>query len=198
MIQRDRCAALLKMHMQTDAIVVAGLGTASRAWRAQQAPQPTYYVSDPMGIGLAMALGFALAQPSREVVFLGGDGDFIMSLGSLLTVAGSGVKNLKVVTFQNSRYETGGGQPLVASDRFSLATIARGAGFEQVLDVADEAQAVEDIRTFLGWEDLGLLVLRTAAEPSPYPKAGPWSQVEERAFFMRQVHGDAGPLPCRD
>lgn len=193
MIQRDRCAALLKQHMRPDAIVVAGLGTASRAWRAQQAPQPTYYVSDPMGIGLAMALGLALAQPTREIVFVGGDGDFIMSLGSLLTVAGSGAKNLKVVTFQNLRYETGGGQPLVASDRFSLAAIARGSGFETVVDLADEEGSVGAVRAFLESGDLGLLVLRTAAEPSPYPKAGPWSQVEERAFFMRQLHGEHGP-----
>jgi hypothetical protein len=35
-----------------------------------------------------------------------------------------------------------------------------------------------------------LLALHVEPEPSPYPAAGRWSQVEERALFMRRLHGE--------
>jgi len=41
-------------------------------------------------------LGLALAVPERQVVLIEGDGDLLMSLGSLATIAGAGARNLKV------------------------------------------------------------------------------------------------------
>jgi thiamine pyrophosphate-dependent acetolactate synthase large subunit-like protein len=131
-----------------------------------------------------------LAQPGRQVVLLEGDGDLSMNLGALLTIAGANPPNLRLLLFQNSRYETGGGQPLPAAAAVDFATIARGAGLPWASLATTPAEAARQMDDLFGRPGPGLLVLHVEPEASPYPPPGRWSQVEERAIFMRQLHGD--------
>lgn len=186
-MQRDLCARVICKHLKDDALVYCGLGTASRTWRAQEAPHLSYYGSDPMGISVAMALGLALAQPCRDVLLIVGDGDFVMGLGSLLTVVGSRVQNLKILVFDNGRYETGGSQSLPGAPVYSLAAIARGAGFPHAVDVHHDATAAQNIEEFLAQPGLAFAAVRIDAEASPYPPAPARAQVEERAMFMARL-----------
>lgn len=186
-MQRDHCARAVRQHLKADALVYCGLGTASRTWRAQEAPQLCYYGSDPMGISVSMALGLALAQPRRDVLLIAGDGDFVMGLGSLLTVVGSQVQNLKILIFDNGRYETGGSQSLPAAPKYSLAAIARGAGFQYAVDVHDDSTAERDIKQFLAQPGLAFAAVQIDAEASPYPPAPARAQAEERALFMTRL-----------
>ena len=186
-IKRDICGHLLKKYLHPDAIVVGGLGTAGRAWRAQQAENPTYYVSDPMGLGVTLALGLALARPRRDILYIGGDGDLVMNLGSLLTVVGSNVRNLKIVIFDNRRYETGGGAPLAGADHYSLEAIARAAGFVYAAAVVDPNEAEVRVKEFFAQNGLAFLAFRIEAEASPYGPPPAWSQAEDRAVFMRRL-----------
>jgi thiamine pyrophosphate-dependent acetolactate synthase large subunit-like protein len=186
-MKRDFCGKLIRKYLDENALVFCSLGSAGRTWRAQQAPQPSYYGSDPMGVSMAMALGLALAQPKRAVLLISGDGDLVMNLGSLLTVVGSNVINLKVIIFDNGRYETGGGQPLAAAGAYSLAAIARGAGFPYAVDVREEDKTEPEIRAFFASDGLAFLALRIDAEASPYPPAPPSAQVDERVIFMQRL-----------
>lgn len=189
-MKRSVCAALVKARVGPDDLVVCGLGSAGRAWREQRAPNLTYYASDPMGMGPSLSLGLALAQPERQVVLLEGDGDLAMNLGVLITIAGAAPTNLKIVVFQNGRYETGGGQPLPAADRLDFATIARGAGLSWAAEAVNVEQAEELFLQLTSRPGPGLLVLRVEPERSPYPAAGRWSQVEDRAIYMRRRTGE--------
>ncbi|MCA0305721.1 MAG: aldehyde dehydrogenase [Proteobacteria bacterium] len=186
-MKRDLCAGLVRRHLDPRAVVYCALGTSSRTWRAQQAPQLSYYGSDPMGIALSTALGLALARPERPVLFIGGDGDLVMGLGSLLTVVGADPGNLKLLIFDNGRYETGGAQLLAGSGRYALDAIARGAGFPWAsrVEADDSAEAV--IRDFLVQPGLAFLAVGIDQEASPYPPAPALSQVEERALFMSRL-----------
>ena len=74
-MRRSAAASVFAKHLAPDDIVVCGLGSTARAWREQKAPHLTYYASDPMGLGPALALGLALARPDRRVILLEGDGD---------------------------------------------------------------------------------------------------------------------------
>ncbi len=159
-MRRTEAAALIRDRLAPDDLVVSGLGSTGRAWRALGAANLTYGASDPMGMGPALALGLALAQPARQVVLLEGDGDLSMNLGSLMTIAEASPANLRVVLFQNSRYETGGGQPLPAADRVAFATIARGAGLPWAAEAASEAEVEPRLRELFGRPGPGLLVLR--------------------------------------
>lgn len=186
-MKRDLCGGTLRELLAPNALVYCSLGSAGRTWRAQDAAQPSYYSSDPMGMALPAALGLALAQPARPVLFIGGDGDFVMSLGCLLTVAGVAPRNLKLLVFDNGRYETGGSQPLAGAGRYDLAAIARGAGVPWAERVADAAQAKDAIGRFLGQDGLAFLAVGIDNEPSPYPPAPALAQVEERSLFMRRL-----------
>lgn len=186
-MKRDLCGRTLRAALPPSAIVYASLGSAGRTWRAQAAPHATYYSSDPMGMALPAALGLALAQPARQVVFVGGDGDFVMSLGCLLTIVGAAPANLKLMVFDNARYETGGGQALAAAGQYSLPAIARGAGLAWAERVDAPEQAEGAIARFLAQPGLAFLAVGIDAEPSPYPPAPALAQVEERALFMRRL-----------
>src|SRR5262245_12505574 len=61
-----------------------------------------------MGAPVGMGLGLALAQPSRRVLVITGDGDMLMSLGSLATVATQQPDNLAIAVLDNEKFgETG-------------------------------------------------------------------------------------------
>jgi len=190
MLKRNLVGSLFRKHLKPDALVIGGLGSAGRTWREQNAPQATYYASDPMGVGVTMALGLALAQPHREIFYIGGDGDLVMNLGCLLTLVGSGVSNLKIAIFDNRRYETGGGQSLAAADHYSLSEIARHAGFPYAAAAADPASVEVAIETFLAQPTLAFMALAIAMEASPYGPPPQWSQAEDRAVFMRKLAGE--------
>lgn len=187
-MKRSVAARLVRERLGPRDIVVCSLGSTSRAWREQEAPNLTYFASDPMGTAPSVALGLALARPDRRVVHLDGDGGLVMGLGQLVTIAGAAPKNLRICVFVNARYETGGGQPLPGADRISFAAIARGAGWAWAQDAGDEAAAGRLLTELLGRDDLGLVALRVEEEAWTYPAdPGPTSQAEDRAAFQRRL-----------
>ena len=190
-MRRSSAARVFAEHLAPDDIVVCGLGSTARAWREQKAPHLTYYASDPMGLGPALALGLALARPDRRIVLLEGDGDLSMNLGVLVTIAGAAIANLRAAVFINDRYETGGGQPLPNAGRISYVMLAAGAGWPWTGEAHDEKQAERLVPALLERPGLGLLALHVDAEASPYPAdAGPTSQSEDRAVFQRRLAGE--------
>jgi len=190
MLRRGFVGGLLRKHLSPEALVIGGLGSAGRTWREQNAPQPTYYASDPMGAGVMMALGLALAQPKRTVFYVGGDGDLVMNLGCLLTVVGSGASNLKIAIFDNGRYETGGGQSLAGSGSYSLAGIAGQSGFPHAESIDDPDTAEAAVIRLLTQDGLAFAAFSIAVEASPYGPPPRWSQAEDRAIFMRRLAGE--------
>jgi len=187
-MRRSVAARLVRERLDPSDVVVCGLGSTARAWREQNASQPTYYASDPMGMAPALALGLALARPDRKVVLLEGDGDLAMNLGVLITIAGAAPTNLRIAVFINDRYETGGGQALPNAGQISYVTLAAGAGWPWTGEAHDEAQAARLFSALLELPRLGLLAVHVDAEPSPYPPdAGPTSQAEDRAVFQRRL-----------
>lgn len=172
-------------------VVLTSLGTAGRAWRDHGGPNPTFYGSDPMGAAPGLALGAALARPDLEFLLLEGDGDLVMNLGSLLAVADAAPANLRVIVFDNGRYETGGGQPLAAAGRADLAAIAAGAGWPLVRRL-DRAASREEIRAAVGEllatpSGPALLVAEVDEEASPYGGPGAHSGAEARVIFQQEL-----------
>lgn len=186
-MKRDLVGALIRASVSPDTLVLCSLGTANRTWRAQNAANLTYYASDPMGVALPMAMGLALARPKQTVLMIGGDGDLVMGLGSLLTVAKAGIANLKVIILNNGRYETGGAQPLAMADGVTLHAIARACGWKVALGAADEAAAKTALAQLAAAAGPAFLELTTDIEPSPYPPPGDSSQSEDRTVFMRAL-----------
>lgn len=111
------------------ALVMAGLG--SPAWDLAAAgdhPQH-FYLWGGMGGAFAMGLGLALARPERRVVVLTGDGEALMGLSSLATIAAAKPANLALLVLDNAAYGETGGQATATAAGVDLAGMARAAGF---------------------------------------------------------------------
>ena len=123
---------------RTNEIVVTTMG-ATREWaRISHSPLDFHYLPSAMGHAPMIALGLALAQPTREVIVLNGDGSLLMSLGCLVTIAASGVKNLTVILLDNGVYEVTGGQPTPAAQAsVNYVGLARGAGIRTAVSYED-------------------------------------------------------------
>jgi len=112
-----------------NAIVVPGRG--GRHW-AQISTQPNRDapVGDPaMGGHAGFALGLALARPQDRVVLFDSEGDLLMNLGILPTVAEQAPANFYHFMLDNECYATTGGQPVPNAKNVAYDAIARGAGY---------------------------------------------------------------------
>jgi thiamine pyrophosphate-dependent acetolactate synthase large subunit-like protein len=186
--RRDLAKALLADR--GDLLVVAGLG--STAWDTTAAGDHplTFPLWGAMGGAVMLGLGLALAQPERRVLVITGDGELLMGLGSLATIAVQRPRNLALVVFDNERYGETGMQPTHTAHGVDLAAIAAACGFTitgtlRELDDLDAALPV--IRTVPGPI---LYVAKVRAEPLPFalpPKDGAY--LKER--FRRALLGGA-------
>ena len=131
--------ALAAIHAARDPrdVVVTTMAT-SRDWMTMpQSPLDFVFVPSAMSHATSIGLGIALAQPERRVIVCNGDGSMLMNLGSLVSIAGAGAKNLVVILFDNGVYEVTGSQPTPGSNGVDFATIARGAGLTSVDEFGD-------------------------------------------------------------
>ncbi|GGC63447.1 aldehyde dehydrogenase [Siccirubricoccus deserti] len=81
-----------------------------------------------MGGAAMMGLGLALAQPTRKVAVITGDGEMLMGIGSLATIAVQKPRNLSIIVLDNEHYGETGMQETHTRHGVDLVTMARGAG----------------------------------------------------------------------
>jgi thiamine pyrophosphate-dependent acetolactate synthase large subunit-like protein len=112
-----------------DAIVVPGRG--GRYWiDVTTRPNLDVPIGDPaMGGHAGFALGLALARPDKKVVLFDSEGDILMGLGVLATIAEQQPSNFYHFLINNGCYATTGGQPVPNADNVAYHVIARGAGY---------------------------------------------------------------------
>ena len=145
-------AEMLTIFQQyrNDAIVVPGRG--GRHWvHISTCPQRDVPLGDPaMGGHASFAFGLALAQPETKVVVFDSEGDVLMNLGVLPTIAEQAPKNFYHFVLDNECYATTGGQPVPNAKNVAYDVIARGAGyprtfaFETLEDFASNIKAILD------------------------------------------------------
>lgn len=118
-----------------DMLVVAGLG--APAWDITSAGDHdnNFPLWGAMGSAAMIGLGLALAQPKRRVLVITGDGEMLMGLGSLATVACEAPKNLAIAVIDNGHYGETGMQRAHTARGVDLAGIARAAGFKSATTI---------------------------------------------------------------
>jgi thiamine pyrophosphate-dependent acetolactate synthase large subunit-like protein len=126
---------VLAKALPAGTLVVTALGNASYLWAAMHHAPENFYVEDAMGLALPLALGLAVAQPSRRVVVVEGDGATLMHMGALVTVGAVKPANLTVLLIQNGVHAASGGQVLT-NPALDLAALARAAGIGRAMNVA--------------------------------------------------------------
>ena len=112
-----------------DAIVIPGRG--GRYWtELTSRPNLDLPLGDPaMGGHAGFALGVALAHPDKKVMLFDSEGDILMGLGMLVTIAEQQPPNFYHFLIDNGCYATTGGQPVPNADNVAYDVLARGAGY---------------------------------------------------------------------
>jgi thiamine pyrophosphate-dependent acetolactate synthase large subunit-like protein len=142
----DRRAAVRALLADRGGLVcVAGLG--GTAWDVAAAGDHDLDLPlwGAMGGAAMLGLGLALAQPDRPVLVVTGDGEQLMALGALATIAAARPANLTIVVLDNERYGETGSQVTHTALGTDLAAVAAACGFGDARTVRDLA-GVDELR----------------------------------------------------
>ncbi len=119
------------------ALVVTGLGSPAYDVFAAGDRDENFYLWGAMGGAAVMALGIAIAQPTRSVLVITGDGEQLMGMGALATIGAQQPNNLSIVVLDNGLYGETGAQRSHTSQGTSLAAVARACGIADAAEVTD-------------------------------------------------------------
>jgi thiamine pyrophosphate-dependent acetolactate synthase large subunit-like protein len=141
----DRQGVLASLFPSTGNILfIAGLaGSARDAAGLTNDGDNLFTMAGCMGAAVPMGLGVALCAPEKQVVVITGDGELLMNIGSLASVATMGPENFSIVCIDNGCHGETGGQTGHTSMRTDLAKIAEGFGLATVMvvETQDELEA---------------------------------------------------------
>lgn len=94
----------------TDELVVSSCGMISREVFMINDRPKNFYVMGSMGASLGIGIGLALQKSNINVIVIAGDGEVLMSLGTLVLMNKLKLKNLKLYILDNNCYSSTGGQ----------------------------------------------------------------------------------------
>lgn len=170
-------------------LLLAGLaGTAkdSAAWT--QEADNLITLGGAMGAAVSMGLGMALAAPDRQIAVLTGDGELLMNVGVLATVASVMPDNLTIVCVDNGQHGETGGQPGHTSRRTDLAKMAEGAGIPSVMTISSPDEIPAAAKFLTDTPAPRFLCARVMpGAPTAYKRN--WDLAECRLRFKRALSG---------
>jgi thiamine pyrophosphate-dependent acetolactate synthase large subunit-like protein len=164
--RRDAVPALIGRH--EDFLLVGGLAGTSRDLTAlTRDGAHVYSMAGAMGGACMIGLGLALARRDRRVLVVTGDGELLMNVGSLATIAVLNPANLSVVCVDNGHYGETGYQKSHTSLGVDLEKMAAGAGIKRTLTVEREAEISEGARLIREGNGAAFVLLRVKPTDPP-------------------------------
>lgn len=173
-----------------DALVVTGLGSASYDVYAAGDRDSNYYLWGAMGGAAPLGLGLALAQPDKSVVVITGDGEQLMGIGSLATIAAKQPRNLTIVVLDNGHFGETGMQRSHSSLGTDLVAVAKGFGIRDAFSTDSLEGCDEVIRHVQARDEVTFVQVFIEANEPPRmlpPRDGP--------FIKNRFRGALGLQP---
>ncbi|MGM4893699.1 thiamine pyrophosphate-dependent enzyme [Tardiphaga sp. 839_C3_N1_4] len=150
-----------------DLLVVTGLGSPSYDVMAAGDHDNNYYLWAAMGSAAMVGLGLATAKPDHSVLVITGDGEMLMGMGGLATIATRKPANLTIAILDNGHFGETGMQVSHAGLGVNLDRVAQACGFGWTREIHDMA-GVDDLRTRLSSRDgVKLATIKVKAENPP-------------------------------
>ncbi|MSO73904.1 MAG: aldehyde dehydrogenase [Alphaproteobacteria bacterium] len=167
--RRTVVAALLKNRGTL--LVVAGLGSSAWDVAAVEDNPLDFPLWGAMGGAAMIGLGLALAQPTRRVLVVTGDGDMMMGIGSLATIGAQRLGNLSIAVLDNERHGETGMQRGLTAAGVDIAGIARASGFTTVLSARDDHDFGPCVSALYGGPGpvLGVFKIKAVSAPRVLP-----------------------------
>ncbi len=145
-----------------DEPVVLANGFISREFFNVEDRKGNFYMIGSMGLASSIGLGAALAQPERRTVIVDGDGNVLMSMGTLAMIASAKPKNLVHLCIDNEVYESTGKQRSL-SNEIALEKVAEANGYpySQRVDTSEELK--QELGKVMSQEGPSFLLVKVTA-----------------------------------
>jgi phosphonopyruvate decarboxylase len=151
-----------------DFLIVSGLAGTSRDVAALTGDGAhTYTMAGAMGGACMIGLGLALARPDRRVLVVTGDGELLMNVGGLATIAVMNPANLAIVCVDNGHYGETGYQKSHTSLGVDLEKIAAGSGIGATRTIAFQEELADGSRLLRDGNGTVFIVLRVKPTDPP-------------------------------
>ena len=179
-----------------DAVVIPGRG--GRFWVGiSDQPDRDLPLGDPaMGGHASFALGLALAMPGERVVLFDSEGDVLMGMGALPTIAEKAPANLYHFMLDNGVYATTGGQPVPNAEQMAYDVVAQGCGYPATYAIDNLEDFASQIEEILGQPGPVFVALKIDPEIINEPiNARPQWQTKTRNQAVADMQAELGIQP---
>jgi len=173
-------------NLNGDEAIISTTGKTSRElseYRIKRKEEPRdFYTVGSMGCSSSIALGIA-RETTKPIFVFDGDGAALMQLGTMATIGYYSPKNLYHIIFDNSSYDSTGGQPTI-SKNIDFTKIALASGYKKAEYIFQEKELVnkiKQIKTNLGPYLLVIKVNKGARKDLGRPTKTP---TENKKAFM--------------
>ena len=173
-------------------LMVSGLAGASRDAAALTSEADNIFtMGGAMGAAVSIGLGMALCAPDKQIAVITGDGELIMNIGSLATVATAAANNLSIVCIDNGRHGETGGQKSHTAERTDLELMAKGAGIPATLTIS-RPEELEAAARFLTESPAPRFLWARVMPGPPSDWKRNWHLADCRTRFRDAVLRDSG------
>jgi thiamine pyrophosphate-dependent acetolactate synthase large subunit-like protein len=166
MLNRRRLVADI-LAERGETLLVSGLGAPTYDAAAAGDHPLNFYLWGAMGSAAMIGLGLALARPERRVLVITGDGELLMALGALATIAAERPRNLAILVLDNEAFGETGGQAGLTGRGVALSGIAAAAGFAGTLEIAGANDTSALLELLYRTPGPVLAVAKISLEPEP-------------------------------
>ncbi len=150
-MSREDAIKTIVDNLNGDEVLVSTTGKTSRElfeYRVARSEKPRdFYTVGIMGCSASIALGIALQKPKKNVFVFDGDGAVLMQMGTLATIGHYNPKNFYHIVFDNSSYDSTGGQPTV-SPSIDFKKIALSCGYKDAEYIETKKDLEKIIKNF--------------------------------------------------
>ncbi len=181
-----RAAVAALLEERGELLVVTGLGSPTYDVFAAGDHPANFYLWGAMGGAGLIGLGLALAQPARPVAVITGDGEQLMGVGGLLTIAVKAPANLTLVVLDNGHFGETGMQRSHSGHGLDLAALAASAGLATMTVSAPEELPAARAALHGG---TGPRLVRVRIAPGETPRALP---ARDGVFLKHRFRGHLG------
>jgi phosphonopyruvate decarboxylase/sulfopyruvate decarboxylase subunit beta len=150
-----------------------------------------FYMIGSMGLASSIGLGVAINRPDQKTIIIDGDGNVLMSMGTLAMIAAVAPKNLLHIVIDNETYESTGRQRSL-SNSVSLEKVAQSTGYLQTKKVTNKNHIKEAFQELMRKDGPSFLLIKV--EPSFDKSTGRVNHSPEEitARFMKNLNPSKG------
>jgi phosphonopyruvate decarboxylase len=185
----DRKKAIPRLLGNTDRfLIISGLAGPAKdiGFLTKESPN-TFLFGGAMGGALPTSLGLALARPKDTILCVSGDGDMLMSMGSLATIATMKPKNLIIICVDNSLYLETGGQKSHTGLGVDLDVVAQGCGFLRTKTITNEDELLQGATLVNNNFNGPTFILLKVNQTSPPQYSRNWNASQAKLKFRQNL-----------